>query len=156
MHFGPAGIAGHRRRGDTIVLSFLNPHGALTPPVFTVTGTTKEFLSTHYYGIHLSPSLPFKLFLQIYAIVGCSWLILSCTSQPAVASPLLLKITIKKPQKYAVPKGLQVQRGGSARRKATAQGKAALQHASNAIDLRLNELVGKYVITLSYTRQGQF
>lgn len=59
-------------------------------------------------------------------------------------------------KKYAVAKGLQVQGGGSARRRAMAQGQAGLQHASNATDLRLNELVGKYVITLSHTRQGQF
>lgn len=41
-------------------------------------------------------------------------------------------------------------------RKATAQGKKAQQHASNATDLLLNELLGKYVITLSNTRQGHF
>lgn len=43
-----------------------------------------------------------------------------------------------------------------AQRTAMAQGKKAQQHASDATDLLLNELLGKYVITLSNMHQGHF
>lgn len=67
---------------------------------------------------------------------------------------MLLKITPKKTHvKVRYREGYRYSEVGVhvARRKAMAQGKAAPQHASNAIDLRLNELLGKYVITLSNT-----
>lgn len=83
---------------------------------------------------------------------------LSCTSQPAAAPPLLLKIATKKTTREEIC-GTQMATG-TARwewpQESDGTGEGRLQHASDAIDLRLNELVGKYVITLSHTRQGQF
>lgn len=72
LHFGPAGIAGHKRRGDTIVLSFLNPHGARTPPVLLSQGQQKSF-SAHT----TMEFLTFSLF-QTFSVTLCrSWLLIA-------------------------------------------------------------------------------